>query len=162
MPGLEDTYHWAHMVGPKIEGGEKTTGVLYHAREKPKAGGAPGFEWSFENRSCSLAPTNMLLVRVMIGKVTDSSRLTEILCSTPVRGGQPGWNCISWIREALERIRADKKALGTSVTEWDTIRNAAMTYCQQKKDQHRFDGQGNFNMSKAPTYDLMQQKETIV
>ena len=61
----------------------------------------------------------------------------------------------------MEELKVDPKALGTSVMEWEKVRNQAMDYCQQKKDQHRFDGQGNFDRSKAPTYDLMEQKETI-
>jgi hypothetical protein len=36
-----------------------------------------------------------------------------------------------------------------------------MGYCQQKKDEHRFDGQGNFEMRNAATYDLLTQKQTI-
>ena len=34
------------------------------------------------------------------------------------------------------------------------VRDGAMNYCQRKKDQHRFDGQGS--------YDLIEGKETIV
>ncbi|OJZ82151.1 hypothetical protein ASPFODRAFT_64201 [Aspergillus luchuensis CBS 106.47] len=157
MPGKEDTYHWALIVGPKIEGQGKT-GVRYHAREKMKTGGS---EWVFEERECSLAPTNMLLVRVIVGKVTNKDSLVQILRSTPIRQNQAGWNCVAWVREALQRLRADGTALGTSVIEWETVRAAAMSYCQKKKDQHRFDGQGNFDLRKAPTYDLIEQRETM-
>lgn len=41
------------------------------------------------------------------------------------------------------------------------MRDDAMGYCQRKKDQHRFDGKGNFDTSKAATYDLIEGKETI-
>ncbi|PIG69458.1 hypothetical protein AARAC_005227 [Aspergillus arachidicola] len=135
-------------------------GVRYHAKERPKAGG--GSEWHFEERECPLAPTNMLLVRIVVGKVPDGSRLVQILRSTPIRQGQAGWNCISWVKEALESLDADAKALGTSVTRWDKVRNEAMGYCQKKKDQPRFDGQGNFDMRKVPTYDLMELKELVI
>jgi len=158
MPGMEDTYHWALIVGPKVEA-EGGIGVRYHAKERPKLGG--GSEWFFEERECPLAPTSMLLVRIMVGKVVDSNRLIETLRNTPIRQGQPGWNCVSWVQEGLEMLKADTKALGTSVIEWDKVRNEAMGYCQQKKDQHRFDGQGNFDMRKVPTYDLMERKEII-
>ncbi|KAH1664153.1 hypothetical protein KXV52_008126 [Aspergillus fumigatus] len=66
MPGKEDTYHWALIVGPKVEA-EDGIGVRYHAKERPKLGG--GSEWFFEERECPLAPTSMLLVRIMVGKV---------------------------------------------------------------------------------------------
>ena len=69
---------------------------------------------------------------------------------------------MSWVKEALEKLKADTKALGTSVIEWGRVRSEAMGYCQRKKDQHRFDGQGNFYMSKVPTFDLMERKEISI
>ena len=119
-------------------------------------------EWDFEERECPLTPTNMLLVRVVVGKIIDGNRLAEILRNTPVREDQPGWNCVAWVKEALESLANDSKALGTSVTEWDKVRNAAMEYCQQKKDQHRFNAWSNFDMGKTPTYDMLELKETII
>lgn len=135
-------------------------GVRYHAKERPELGG--GSKWSFEERECPVVPTSMLLVRIMVGKVADGNRLVRILRNTPIRQGQAGWNCVSWVNEALERLKFDPKALGTSVVEWEKVRSGAMEYCQRKKDQHRFDGQGNFDMRKIPTYDLMERKEIIV
>ncbi|PYI06130.1 hypothetical protein BO78DRAFT_461497 [Aspergillus sclerotiicarbonarius CBS 121057] len=42
-----------------------------------------------------------------------------------------------WLRGA--RLEADGTALGTSVIDWETVRNESMTYCQRKKvkPQHR-------------------------
>ena len=65
------------------------------------------------------------------------------------------------MKEALEALQADGKALGTAVTEWGRVRDVAMNYCQKKKDAHRFDGKGDYDMKKAATYDLIEQKETI-
>ncbi|OKL63912.1 hypothetical protein UA08_00612 [Talaromyces atroroseus] len=150
MPGKEDTYHWALIVRPKIET-EDGMGFRYDAKEKPKIGG--GSEWFFEERERPLAPTSMVLFRITAGKVADGNRLVEILRNTPIRQDQPGWNCVLWVKEALERLKVDPKALGTSAIEWEKMRDEAMGYCQQKKYQHPFDGQGNFNMRKVPTYD---------
>jgi len=36
-----------------------------------------------------------------------------------------------------------------------------MSYVKKKKDQHRYDGKGQFDMSKAATFDLIEEKETI-
>jgi len=79
------------MIGPKVEK-EGFTGVRYHAINKLDSSGG-GSEWFFEERESSLTPTNMLLVRIMVGKVTDKNRLVDILRKTPIRQGQPGWNC---------------------------------------------------------------------
>ena len=81
-----------------------------------------------------------------------------MLRGTPTRQGDPSWNCVWWVKEALEGLKADGRALGSCVIEWDRVRDGAMTYCQRKKDQHRFDGEGNFDMGKAATYNLMEEK----
>ncbi|GAQ09302.1 hypothetical protein ALT_6623 [Aspergillus lentulus] len=112
MPGKVDTHHWALIVGPKVEA-EGNLGVRYHAKERPKAGG--GTEWFFEESECSPAPSSMLLVRIMIGKVVDANLLVGILQNTPNRQGHPGWNCVFWVKEALEKLKVNPSALGTSV-----------------------------------------------
>lgn len=132
--------------------------MRYHAKERLQQGG--GSEWFFEERETPLTPTSMLLVRVMIGKIEKKDRLLDIMRRTPIRQDQPGWNCVEWVKEVLEAFRSDGKTLGTSIIEWGKVRDAAMGYVQSKKDQHRFDGQGNFDMGKIPTYDLIEDKET--
>ncbi|PKX97055.1 uncharacterized protein P174DRAFT_364659 [Aspergillus novofumigatus IBT 16806] len=155
----EPRYHWALIVGPKV-GDEGSLGVRYHAKERPKVAGVS--EWFFEESECTPAPSSMLLVRIMIGKVADANRLVGILQNTPIRQGHPGWNCVFCVKEALEKLKVNPSALGTSVDDWETVRREAINYCQRKKEQHRFDGQGDFNMRQAPTYDLMERKEIIV
>jgi len=118
-------------------------------------------EWVFEEREVTLLATSMLLVRIMIGKVKKMDRLESALRKVPIRQGQMGWNCVGWVKEALEVLNADGKALGTSVTEWQAVRDGAMQYAQRKKAEHRFDGRGNFNMRYAATYDLLDGKETV-
>ncbi|KAJ9605999.1 hypothetical protein H2200_009848 [Cladophialophora chaetospira] len=93
----------------------------------------------------------MVLVRVMIAKVEDKGAFLEV----------QGWNCVQWIKEALETLDKDKKALGRRVADWQTVRNAVMAYCQRKKDGHRFDGQEQHDMSKFPTNDLPEGKEVV-
>lgn len=88
-------------------------------------------------------------------------RLLQIIRSIPVRPDEPGWNCVWWVKEALQALKADGKTLGTSVVDWETVRDVAMRYVQKKKDEHRFDGKGNFDMQKAATFDLIEGKETI-
>ena len=103
----------------------------------------------------------MLLVRIMIAKVDDNGQFVNILRSTPIRQAQQDWNCVLWMKEALEKLHVETKALGTKVIEWEKVRDGAMTYCQRKRDEHRFDGEGKFDMNKVPTYDLVERKETV-
>jgi hypothetical protein len=72
-----------------------------------------------------------------------------------------GWNCVGWIKKALSELQTSTDVIGTSVVEWEAVRNAARSYCQKKKDQHRFDGKGSFDTSRVPTFDLIQGTETI-
>lgn len=100
----------------------------------------------------------MLLVRVIIGKVENNERLVNVLRTTPIRQGDSSWNYVGWVKEALEGLKADGQALGTCVIEWNSVRDGAMTYCQRKKDEHRFDGEGNFDMGRLRPMTLSKGK----
>ena len=154
-------YHWGLIVGPKEES-DDSRGTRYHVRDRQV--GAGQARWDFEQQNITLAATNMLLVRVLIGKVTNRQRLQSALESIPVRQGDPAWNCVIWVKQALAELQADKKAIGTSQLDWRRVRDTAMKYVQDKKDQHRFDGrapQGKFDMRNAATFDLLAGREVI-
>lgn len=180
MPGLEDTYvrmrrqpfptdsriliknsyHWALIVGPKVEK-DTSQGFRFHAKESLSfENGIQNSVWSFEERSTSMTQTSMVLVRVLFGKIENTERLKAILRSVPMRGDRLGWNCIGWIEEALEVLQRDGQVLGTSITSWTPIRDAAMQYVDRKKKEHRFDGNG-LKSSRVATWDLLEGKETI-
>ncbi|KXJ84944.1 hypothetical protein Micbo1qcDRAFT_186820 [Microdochium bolleyi] len=80
MPGLEDKYHWALIVGPKLES-SASRGYRFHAKEK----------LSFVGMETSMTATSMLLVRIMVGK------------QIPVRPEIEGWNCVGWDSSALSK-----------------------------------------------------------
>jgi hypothetical protein len=147
------------LAGPKTEE-SGTNGTRYHAKERMAAGGIS--EWAFEERTASMMPTQMILTRVLVAKVENMERLAQLLRQIPIRQGQEGWNCVSWVQEALSELGKSKKIVGTSAVEWNAVRDAAMDYVQRKKAQHRFDGEGSFDTSHVPTFDLIQKKETIV
>ncbi|KAL3584836.1 hypothetical protein FPOAC2_14617 [Fusarium poae] len=125
MPGGEDKYHWALLVGPKVENNE-TRGKRFHAKERIYSGMQS--VWEFSEQETGTASTLMILLG----------------------GEQEGWNCFEWVREALATLKNDSKALGTSVLDWATLRDTAMSYVQEKGMKHRFDGQaapGQFDTS---------------
>jgi hypothetical protein len=74
-----------------------------------------GTEWFFNEQDIPLAPTGMLLVRIIIRKVEDKARLVSVFRNTPIRQDQPGWNCVIWVKKVLKGLKADGKAMGTSV-----------------------------------------------
>ncbi|TKA64707.1 hypothetical protein B0A55_10094 [Friedmanniomyces simplex] len=161
MPGLEDKYHWAIIVGPKIIVPE-SEGRRFHAREKmTPVDETIKWIWGFEECTTTMDPTQMILARVLIGKIANTKRLESVLRSTPVRAAKPGWNCVEWVKEALQGLNEDGKALGTSVMDWESVRDAAMGYVASKIAQHRFDRKGTFDMLKVATWDLLEGKESI-
>lgn len=105
--------------------------------------------------------TSQILTRIMIAKVADRDRLFDAVRAVPVIQDDPAWNCVMWVKGALEALNKDAKALGTSKLEWQTVRDVAMDYVQRKKDAHRFDGKGDYDTKWAPTYDLLERKELI-
>ncbi|KAF2844183.1 hypothetical protein T440DRAFT_526589 [Plenodomus tracheiphilus IPT5] len=158
MPGKEDSYHWALLVGPKDEV-ENGRCMRYDVKERII--GPNASKWLFEEAETTSSANSIPLVRVMIAKVVQKDRFRLIVRNTPVREGVEGWNYVVWVQEALQNLKADGKALGTGVTEWTKVRDATMEYCQRKKEEHRFDAQGTYDMMKAPLYDLVERKERI-
>ncbi|KAK5936616.1 hypothetical protein PMZ80_011144 [Knufia obscura] len=146
-------YHWALLVAPKNENND-STGMRYHAKN------APGQStWVFEEKPTSITATNMMLVRFMIGKINDPHALAAKLRQVPVVNENLDWNCVNWLKSALALIAQDTSLMGISTWKWQTVRAASMQHCEQKTAQGRFRGEGNFDTSKVPTFDLLQGKE---
>ncbi|KAF4975448.1 hypothetical protein FZEAL_7768 [Fusarium zealandicum] len=120
--------------------------------------------WEFSEQETGTSSTLMILVRIQVAKIKSMTSLEAMLRSVPVRGEQPGWNCVEWVREALAALQNDGDALGTSVLDWAIVRDGCMRYVERKAMQHRFDGQaapGQFDTSRVSTYDLLEGKELV-
>lgn len=116
----------------------------------------------FEARETSMTPTNMILVRIMIGKVSNTDGLIKILRDVPVDNTKPEFNCVTWVKIGLESLASSENVMGTCNLDWKAVRDVCMAYCQRKRDQRRFDGNNTeVDKSKVPTYDLLERKETI-
>ncbi|KAK5701339.1 hypothetical protein LTR17_022669 [Elasticomyces elasticus] len=161
MPGQEDKFHWAIVLGPKAAGPE-SGGRMFHAKEVIAiVEGKTCFTWQLEERPTSMAPTQSILARVVVGKVVSQKRLEAILRSTPIQREQADWNCVAWVQEALQALKDDGRALGTCFSDWPSVRNAAMNYVQQKIVQHRYDGKADFDQRQVATWDLLEGKEAM-
>lgn len=157
-------YHWAFIIGPKREG-NGANGRRCHAKESVQIfAGIPQNTWMYENREISLQPTSAILVRIVIGKVADRTRLINVFAKTPIRAGYAGyesWNCVSWVQEALTWAAQDGKTLGTSHTDWKYVGDTVIWYVAKKAADHRFDGQGQFDQGKVATWDAIEGKELV-
>lgn len=165
MSGGEDKYHWALLVGPKNEH-VHSKGKRFHVKETMmNVNGRTRTQWVFEERDIGMNPTAMILVRIMIGKVTSMERVMAVLRGVPIRDNQSGWNCVWWVKEALDMLRQEGRALSrTSVTGWARVRATAIWYVKSKEREHRFDGgapPGLFDMDRVATYSLLKMQQLI-
>ncbi|KAJ6445290.1 hypothetical protein O9K51_00049 [Purpureocillium lavendulum] len=162
MPGLEDTYHLAFIVGPKSESAPNSQGTRFHAKEALLYVGEPPtlqWTWAYEERPISLHPTQMLLVRVIVGKVRDRERLCAAFRRNPLQPDVPGWNCVEWAKEAFQEAVLDRRALDKAAPSWELLRDTAMWYVEKKKLEHRFDGQRQYDQALAATWDMFDGRE---
>jgi len=144
-----------------IRSDTEENGMRFHAKETITS---MGVAWQYEATSIPLKPTKMLLVRIIISRIRNMDRLINIFQSTPIRAGQPGhenWNCVEWVKEALELAGCDGEALQSPTIDWELVRNTAMWYANKKQKEHRFDGQGTYDQSKTATWDLLTRQELI-
>ncbi|KAI1117982.1 hypothetical protein F5Y14DRAFT_447391 [Nemania sp. NC0429] len=162
MPGREDAYHWALIVASKTNPDDDRQAIRFHAKESMSADSSPPrLVWAYEEQQIDRGPQYMLLTRVIIGKVLDKGRLRSIIGGIPVRPETPGWNCVGWVREAVDAVLRDDRALGTTVETWAEVKDTAMHYIEAKRASHRFDGQGKLSGGTAATWDMLQNKEVI-
>jgi hypothetical protein len=134
-------------------------GMRYYAKQVLTVGNQ--LQWIFEERDIPLAPTQMLLVRIIVAKITDREQLLRAIRGTQLVHNDKSWTCKSWVRDTVARVQANGKAVGTSQLDWDTIRTTAENYCREKEKKGRFNGKSGFDISRAPRYDLMARQEVI-
>lgn len=154
-PANISRYHWAFLIGPKVEKGVDVPGVRYHVKNHPISG------WVYEEMGVSdVRTTNTLLARIVIAKVEDEQRLIGLLRRLPVVNGDPNWRCRSWIGHALAEIAKDGKCVGTSRLEWQNIEVFARQYVAHKTGMGRY-AKAEDMLKPKPTYDLLEGKETV-
>jgi hypothetical protein len=80
----------------------------------------------------------MILVWVLIGKVVDPGGLARKVKGVTIVNDNSSWNCVEWVKDCLAVLKNEKKIMRTCNLDWKTVTDAALTYCEQKKDQGRF------------------------
>ncbi|KAJ5128015.1 hypothetical protein N7448_008794 [Penicillium atrosanguineum] len=164
--GKKDAYHWGLVIGPKTEKNPSKSGIRFDAIEKLTTKGPV---WQLVEETTSLLPgTTMVLIRVMIGKIIDKERLLSVLRNTPVPAYEPRpahdiYNCFTWVEETLGSIQRDGKAMGSSVLDWDSVRETALWYVKyhvaKMKLDRRTERDGGYNINTVASWDLIAGKE---
>ncbi|KAF2170320.1 hypothetical protein M409DRAFT_19142 [Zasmidium cellare ATCC 36951] len=151
----KNKYRWSFLVGPKKESANPTPGTRFRVKNSPS-------RWVYEETHLSnVQMTKQLLARILIAKVEDYERLVSILRNVPIVQGDPSWRCWSWIASALEMLEKDGKAVGTAELNWDKIEAKGRQYVAQKTANGRYEDGINVLEKPRPTWDLIDNKETI-
>lgn len=154
------------VVAPKQQD-RTTVARKFHAKEDMSK---MPYTWTMteEEEQLGTNQSARLLTRIQVGKVNNRATLEKTLLSVPVRTGQEGydgWNCVAWVKEALERLSAtENDGLGTCRLDWETVRSTALKNTKDKIDTHGFDGKPAtyaFVQDEVPTYDLITETEVV-
>ncbi|KAM0433314.1 hypothetical protein ACHAPT_004190 [Fusarium lateritium] len=159
MIGGEDKYHWSLITGPEVENKE-SRGHRHHVKLAYGQVGNPpteGMYWKYDKTNITMMPTSMILVRVLVGKIKSLSRLDAIIEKTSIRPKQASWNCVIWVKEALQAATQDGEALEGAGTDWATARDIAMRYAGEKIEAGRFTN--FFDFVKVPTWDGIENEQ---
>lgn len=148
-------YHWGLLVGPKNETQEEVPGKRFHVKNTPMDG------WQYEEVALkNVRTTASLLARIVVAKVEDQKRLTEILRNIPIVQNDPNWRCRSWIASSLAELAKDGKAVGTSQLEWEKVEMTARQYVAQKAAAGRYQRREQAILPK-PTWNMLENKEAV-
>ncbi|EEQ29210.1 hypothetical protein McanMca71_007917 [Microsporum canis] len=151
----ERKYHWAFLVGPKIEDEDEVPGTRYHVKNSPMG------QWTFEETKVrNVKNTISLLARILIGKIEDEERLIKIFRELSIVHNDPNWRCRTWVAKALDEIKKDGKAVGTSVLDWEKIEKTARKYVGDKAAGGRYQTADDLRHPK-PTWDMLENKERL-
>ncbi|KAI9846482.1 MAG: hypothetical protein M1837_003902 [Sclerophora amabilis] len=157
---VPNTYHWAFLVTPKNETGAPNETVRYHVANRPALrDGSVKDTWSFERRELESLQMHLLLVRVLIGKISEPFEAFDASVGrVPVVQDDQSWRCRTWTRKTLAQLAKDG-ILSSAVVDWETVEKECVGYVERKKAQDRF--RITPLPEQIPTYDLIHKKELI-
>lgn len=116
-------------------------------------------DWRFEKIDLTAEPTTRLLVRVLVAKIENTGKLMTVFDEIPIRGDTEGWNCVAWVKDAVEAALESEGALSRRAPSWEAAHDAALWYVGTKYDEGRFDR--SFDQIRVPTTDLLSSTEII-
>lgn len=120
--------HWALLVAPKTPGAkspELHDAYLFHALDLL----APGIEltpegkvpWRYERKPVNSSHVPRLVAKILIAKLPANllesgaldrwaQMVDNVVSRVPVVQGDAGWNCVSWVLDALKALKASEGA----------------------------------------------------
>jgi hypothetical protein len=163
-PKYPNTYHYALHVSPKLEDPNPGTlcAMKYHSKNiLQNADGVVSIPWIYAAEPINPNSDARLLVRVLLGKVTDQKRFEALMESVPVIQDDPSFRCVEWVQTAVEKLAGSDVVKCSGKLEWDTVKRTALDFVERKKKEGRFDVGWKGNAGLVATYDLHLGKEIV-
>ena len=140
-----DSYHYALHVSPKETPSslESYTTTKYHCKNiiERDANGKVHTPWAYESTLIKLTTEPRLLVRVLLGKVHNESKLRDAFSQVPVVQRDKKFNCVEWVRLALQAVagREGDMMEDSWKVDWEPLRKTAVEFVERLKKQGRWD-----------------------
>ncbi|KAE9993507.1 hypothetical protein EG327_004761 [Venturia inaequalis] len=124
MPDEEDKYHWALLLVP-INQAPTSQALRINARNYHNS--LDTTAWYYEEIKVPVGDTPKLLSKKYIGDIINLEDALEALRDTPLRQGDPKWNCVLWIQDALDVLRGEYGGTKFEAEiEWPALREEVM------------------------------------
>lgn len=173
-PKYPGTYHYALFLSPKPNPpGNGRTATKYHVKNtlQQDISGQLEQPWRYEEADIEdVRLEHRLLVRVVIAKVISADALRRVLEGVPVyqvdddyvdRERARGFDCVTWVRTALEMLKEEGSGVLTGLGDWEVIQRKAVEYVEKKVEVGRWsaewtEGKGEVEV---PLLDLLDGRE---
>lgn len=168
-PRYPGTYHYALFITPRIKSpGKRLAASKYHVKNTIQIiDDQVSQPWQLEQFTTpDISYDPRLLVCVVIGKIVSLDLVEKLISQTPVyQVDHPdvekarSFNCLSWVRDALERVRLSGAV--SSLPDWGTIHKGALGYVHRKKLEGRWDAGSCDDCHSIPVLDLLIGYELV-
>jgi hypothetical protein len=127
----DDRHHWALLAIPASS--HKAT--RFHARDFFSS--PDETHWLYEEIHVDARGTPKLLTKTLIGDINDWDGFFEILRDVPLDQEMIGWNCLTWIRDALRALGQDAAVVSgrSGVGSWSRLRRVALAAADAEKER---------------------------
>jgi hypothetical protein len=125
----DDRYHWALLAIPSHDKNLRKHALRFHARDYYSS--PDQTHWIYEEIHVDARGTPKLLAQIRIGDILDTDRLLEILRDVPIVQDLAGWNCIEWIKDALDSLEMDAEAVRGGL-DWVKLRKLGLSAADAK------------------------------
>lgn len=153
------TYHYALHISPNVESFNPVirNTTKFHCKNILRSvEGKAVISWIYEAVKVNPHYDDRILVRVLLAEFIQDKTLEKLFAEAPVVQEDTNFNCITWVRQALLRM---KEAGIIRIEDWESIQRTALEYVHKKKQQGRFEASWEGNCSGVATFDLISGVE---